>query len=441
MTKEAKVESFAHCAWRRHLLARPSCGGTKLSSNSMDESPTPSFKFSYTQSEYASPESQNSGLSAQAEFEVSRLYAGPPSEYSMSAASSCSLATGTLRETAKRLDFDGENTGRRSESERAKSLSMALAICQEINSDRGESEEELVNSDEECELHEDEMNEDNVIDMTKSDSDAEGFSMNDGWEEMEDDHPTSKKSFERRGSASQQTKYHEKQMRNAFADFKCNCKFKASGDENCLEQHFTKPQLRKFHHVVFGDSGTGNNVEEHKSSRKISEIKAAIHRLYWELKEPLRVDVPNPKDHKFAVPVYKLDGKAVCKEAFQTAVGGSNYAHREALHFTLKGIHPEDKIARKTSAEIVRNLLSRQSSKTEWAVSWWKKHLYYQDFLPNECRIQYRGPAWKQVHQSIYKPEADLCNMALKRTQWFRAKNRALEELKATLYVSMEDTL
>ena len=53
----------------------------------------------------------------------------------------------------------------------------------------------------------------------------------------------------------------------------------------------------------------------------------------------------------------------------------------------------------------------------------------YQDWLPNEVKIQYRGPTWKIVHESFYKPLAKRANQLLGARQWYRARDRALEEL------------
>lgn len=229
------------------------------------------------------------------------------------------------------------------------------------------------------------------------------------------------------GSVKTQHLLHKHVVASAFSEFTCKCSFKAPGDASCLDS-FTKQQLRSFHHRTYGmtDGASCKDIE-------VSEVKRRIHTEVWGLKVPRTT--PDPKHNRpFEVPTWKLDGRAVCKEAFQAAMGGTKHAHMEALALTLRGHPPSQATARLAASKATRELQSRRTPYSVWAVSWWKRHIMWQDWLPNEVKVQYRGPKWKVVYESFYKVDAIRVHQVLGPRQWYRMRTTALDELHATYF-------
>ena len=127
----------------------------------------------------------------------------------------------------------------------------------------------------------------------------------------------------------------------------------------------------------------------------------------------------------FCVPTWRLGGpagKIVCRKAFVAAVGGTAHAHRDALALTIAGKDPKDRKACRNAAKAMRQLVPSTNPRGEWAKSWWRQHLMYQDWLPNEDppKIQYRGPTWRIVYDQFYVPVANRAGLTLKAKQWKR---------------------
>lgn len=399
-----------------------------------------SFEYG-SHSSYASNSGTGSQLACGDESAlVPYVHGVSPARRSLDVAKHCSS---DLRHTAKRLTFNGVDP----EESKVEATSNALVSKMVVELVGAEEEEEyrsFGDDDAEYVLHEcssdDALEVISLNDSEDNDTDKHKHQITtlkvkdesiSGDDEAHQTFKPARKPCPTRGSVAHQAEKHQRKVESAFSDFRCDCPFKAPGDLNCLEQYFTRPQLRKFHYLVFGASGVDDSGVPLRNSLK--QIKEAIHLLVWELRVPLPKQ--NSRGHLFCLPQYKLDGKLVCKEAFRTVTGGSPYAHRTALQLTLNGVHPNEQLAHTTAAKITRQMINRQTSKTNWAISWWKRHLMYQDFLPNECKIQYRGRTWVEVHKSLYEPEAQLVNMVLKKTQWFRALRSALDQLKNELYV------
>ena len=151
-------------------------------------------------------------------------------------------------------------------------------------------------------------------------------------------------------------------------------------------------------------STSARTYPQEEAELTLTHVKSAIHSEIWQLREKL--NTPNRHGHTHHVPVWKLDCQVVCRAAFKKAVGGAEWAHREALRDVLMGRGPGDYIASKTAKKNARDLSHKSTKAHEFAVCWWKEHLRWHDWLPNEMAIQYRGPTWKMVHESAYLPKA-----------------------------------
>ena len=231
-------------------------------------------------------------------------------------------------------------------------------------------------------------------------------------------------------SLEQQRSLHDALGATAFCTFKCSCPMSKSND-SCLEEGFDRSSFRSLHHHTYGRLPNLHTV---------AEVKAAVHTSVWELRQPL----PGPRydGRLFSVPVWRLGGPAgriVCRKAFITAVGGTPNAHREALTLTIAGKDPADAKAKKSAACAIKALERVPSSRADWARSWWKQHLMWQDWLPNQMTIQYRGPTWNLVYDEFYRPIAAVCKMVLKPKQWMRQRKHALDALQSKFFPTVTD--
>jgi hypothetical protein len=62
----------------------------------------------------------------------------------------------------------------------------------------------------------------------------------------------------------------------------------------------------------------------------------------------------------------------------------------------------------------------------------------WQDWLPNEVKIQYRGPTWALVYSSFYEPVARKVGMVLKPKQWMRSRKTALGLMHAEFFPTVD---
>ena len=233
-------------------------------------------------------------------------------------------------------------------------------------------------------------------------------------------------------SLEQQRSTHEALGSTAFCTFRCSCS--ASGvNESCLEEGFDRAIFRSLHHRTYGRA---------PDVHTLAQVKAAVHASIWELRKP--VAAPHPDGRLFTVPQWRLggpDGRVVCRSAFIAATGGTANAHREALTLTIAGKDPTDAKAKRSAARAIRSLHTAPPPRAAWARSWWRQHLMWHDWLPNEMAIQYRGPAWKAVYDEMYHPIACASGleMVLKQKQWMRQRKPALEALQSQFFPTVTD--
>ena len=223
----------------------------------------------------------------------------------------------------------------------------------------------------------------------------------------------------------------------AFAGYSCpqSCKFKGLG-ASCLESGFDRAFFFSLHAHTYGKNQQEIQREEHRRR----DVKAAIHQLIWELRKPL--NVIDHFDRKFEVPEWRLggpNGRQVCQAAFRVAVGGTANSHRQALMLTLKGSPPGDYLQQQKVAAAVRQAMKPKGERMLWAINWWRRHLLWSDWLPNELKIQYRGPYWSIVYDDFYYNEAKRVNMVLKPARWKRLLGSALTALQAEYFPSATD--
>lgn len=215
---------------------------------------------------------------------------------------------------------------------------------------------------------------------------------------------------------------------SAFSSFNCKCEF-AQGADSCLDSGFDRGDFRAIHQKTYG-----RNDKLHSAT----EVKTAVHRAVHELRVPLTTS--GCDGSLFYVPEWRIggaNGRRVCRKAFITVLGGTPNAHRGALTLTRAGKDPSDAKAAKDAAVAVKWSKTLIGPRAQFAVSWWKEHLMWHDWLPNEIKIQYRGPTWNVVHRDFYEPLAKAAGQFLKMKQWMRNRKRALSELHAEYFASV----
>lgn len=236
-----------------------------------------------------------------------------------------------------------------------------------------------------------------------------------------------------KGTIHAQRDMHRAMGSTCFQGFKCksSCKFKGFG-ESCLEEGVDRRTFQTLHAATYGRANQPHTQRE---------MKAAVHAQIWELRSPL----PSPgRDGVICtIPEWRLGGANglvhVCKDAFKAAVGGTNNAHRYAIAMTLAGKDPTTYTAQAKAAAVVKKVSTQRGPRSQWAVSWWRKHLLWQDWLPNEVKIQYRGPHWSIVHSDFYKKEAQRVGLVLEERQWTRCRAIAIERLHQQFYPTVTD--
>ena len=224
-----------------------------------------------------------------------------------------------------------------------------------------------------------------------------------------------------KGKLEKQRLTHAALCSTAFCEFQCDCPA-AAGRISCLDTGFDRGTFRSYHFRTYGRG---------KELHTLAQVKTAVHEYVWELRQPLPEARGQGGPH-FHIPTWRLggaQGQIVCRKAFAAVIGGTKFAHRQALTLTIAGRAPSDQKAYKVASKALVALDTTASPKTEWAKSWWRKHLMYQDWLPNEVKIQYRGPTWTVVYNTLYEPVAKLTGMTLKPKQWMRCRSRALEAM------------
>ena len=231
-----------------------------------------------------------------------------------------------------------------------------------------------------------------------------------------------------RGSLEHQRDVHQALCSTAFFSFQCTCQH-LGGEASCLDSGFDRCTLRSYHVRTYGRSPDFHTLRE---------TKAAVHAAIWDLRKEL--PTPHFEGRLFEVPVWRLGEKVVCKNAFVVVTGGTPNAHREALTSTIAGTHPTDVNGVKAASQAIKSLQTTRSPSSTWATSWWKRHLMWHDWLPNEVKIQYRGPTWTIVYEQFYLPVATQVQLKLGRRSWMRSRKFAITELHNQFFPGITHT-
>ena len=225
------------------------------------------------------------------------------------------------------------------------------------------------------------------------------------------------------GPVHAQRQAHLRRVLQGFYLYDCRCDIASRRGSTCCLNMFSKEVLMNEHILTYG--------RQNKKPPTCSRILASVQTRMCALRVPHRI-VNGMQTH--AIPSWKIAGIPVCREAFGYAVGGTFGNFRKAITLTLAGSHPQQVEDQKMAALATRRLLSKTTSKTEWSISWWMKHLLFQDWLPNEYAIQYRGLAWCMVYREEFAEVARIQDRLFGYRQWKRALPLALSQLQRQFY-------
>jgi len=122
------------------------------------------------------------------------------------------------------------------------------------------------------------------------------------------------------------------------------------------------------------------------------------------------------------------------------AVGGTEKMHRTVLSCVLRGHGPGDAAAEVSMKKMLRNVEAvldasgkRDNEKRGYAAHWWKNYLLLCDWLPNEERIQIRGPSYDFLHKHVYGEAAKQAGKYLSYKTWMGCKAEGLVLVAALL--------
>lgn len=122
------------------------------------------------------------------------------------------------------------------------------------------------------------------------------------------------------------------------------------------------------------------------------------------------------------------------------AVGGTEKMHRTVRSAVLRGLGPGDAEAEVSMKKMLRSVEAvldangkRDNEKRAFAAHWWKSYLLLCDWLPNEERIQIRGPPYSVLHEMVYGVAANQAGKYLSYKTWMECKAEGLVLLAALL--------
>ena len=247
------------------------------------------------------------------------------------------------------------------------------------------------------------------------------------------------------GTAQERKEQHfEMASVQGHAAFACGCPIaRARGATSCLDR-FGKEQFRRWHNETYGVTADG-------SAAKHLDPATSIHRKLWELKEPLADTGEKGLDgygRKWQIKTWKLDGHEVCRKGWMLAVGGTEKMHRTVLSCVLRGHGPGDAAAEVSVKKMLGTVEAvldasgtRDNEKRGYAAHWWKNYLLLCDWLPNEQKIQIRGPTYAFLHKSVYGAAAEQAGMKLSYKVWMSCKAEGLVLVASLLKGSDPKTL
>lgn len=236
---------------------------------------------------------------------------------------------------------------------------------------------------------------------------------------------------------------HLEAAKGGFRDFLCKCRIaKARGTDSCLVE-FTGRQFLAFHKATYSDAEqekissqvrkvqkSGESLSslqtEHMSktialSVSLETVSTNLHKHIWEQKVPIpkeKIKEGVDADGRcFSLNIWTLDDIQVCRDAWVLARGGTARRHRDLRALVCRGISPTSSTNSKEASKVAKLLTGmwdkggkKDSERRGFAAEWWRKSFMLMDFLPNEDRIQIRGPSFDIYHKQIYGPVAKRCS-------------------------------
>jgi len=204
----------------------------------------------------------------------------------------------------------------------------------------------------------------------------------------------------------------------------CGCPLAArKGHNSCLDL-FSKAQLSELYCEAHGPVSAPWSK---------GQVLQELHNKLWVFK----VAVANGIDaigRKYKVPMWTLQGQAVCQFAWISAYNYAPNGVRTHLAMVLRGIGPAAEGGRRLAAAGMLQLKRMKAGKKDWATQWWFMHLQLHDFLPNECAIQIRGAPWQVVFDKQFSPMATPIGMTCCKSLWMKARPEALRLLAKKFY-------
>jgi len=115
------------------------------------------------------------------------------------------------------------------------------------------------------------------------------------------------------------------------------------------------------------------------------------------------------------------------------ATGGTENIHRTALSCVLRGHGPGDATAEVSMKKMMKDVETvldtrgvRDNEKRGYAAHWWKTYLLLCDWLPNENKIQIRGPTYQFLHEFVYGAAAKQAGKYLSYKTWMGCKEEGI---------------
>ena len=114
--------------------------------------------------------------------------------------------------------------------------------------------------------------------------------------------------------------------------------------------------------------------------------------------------------------------------------------HHTVLSCVVRGHGPGDSAAEVSMKKMLSNVEAvldasgtRDNEKRGYAAHWWKNYLLLCDWLPNEERIQIRGPTYGFLHKSVYGAAAQQAGKFLSYKTWMDCKEEGVVLVAALL--------
>ena len=130
----------------------------------------------------------------------------------------------------------------------------------------------------------------------------------------------------------------------------------------------------------------------------------------------------------------------VCRKGWMLAVGGTEKMHRTVLSCVMRGHGPGDAAAEVSMMKMLRKVEdvvdergTRDNEKRGYAAHWWKSYLLLCDWLPNEQKVQIRGPPYSVLHDIVYGAAAKQAGKYLSYKAWMSCKAEGLVLVAALL--------